>query len=970
MSDRMSRLSLDFYEKAANLDARTIMDMIAEEKTRLLDQAHSRIEVWRTAGDTSAPLDLSELGTTTPLALEQALEALAGADGPVATAGARRLDLSNNDLRAIDLTRILAGTRPTDLRLSRCRLTALPDGLPRTIQTLDVSGNALTGLPSHLPSLGERLDISDNHLRRIDPSLVGVWLSECRVNIDGNPLAEGDRAVLTAMSNTANQPWTGTFPDGSKAPGNRKGAWLGYPDWSAWANDGPATEARQEAVRRIVGWVTAGDVDATLDLSGLWLTSLPPNLPATVFKLDAKGNVLKRLDPSLVARAIARCKIDVEGNPLHGGDLSALAAMAKTADQPWTCADEARAKQLPRSRPDTWQAYPAWSAWADAAEGPELRRDAVGRLVRWVATGDVDAPLDLSGLGLTSLPPDVPDTAIRLNVARNGLGTLDRILPTGLRELIADDNRLAAFPVGHRLKAFSVARNGLTSTPPGLSTTIEKLNLSGNAIDRVDDALLQFWLSGCDVDIGGNPLPESDMAALDLMSKTGSDHWRGVPKNDTKRRTILHPMGKPASMGGEKAEAWQGYAAWSEWARTKTSDGERRGEAMRRIMDWTADGNLSQPLDLSGLGLTSLPPHLPSRALTVKLDRNRLSASVEQVGEVLQQLKLTTDISITHNGLTSLPRLGPNVKTLHADDNAIETLGGALPSDLVTITLRNNRLTSLGEALPFSVRTIDARGNPIDTIDSGVMSLQISGCRLDIDDRRLSEETRSLVEALGKASSSKLPAYRDQKDVVIGGDQDLSKLLDILEDAKRSLAAIDFSRTTRLDGPVRKQGAKVAAAVGRDIDDTARQRLNEKIRGIEIAELDRIMKTRIGSFLDELEPKLALLKEAFDQAASAVEQLEEDVEADDRPLDIADRYRSAEKLCHSARSDWEKAQKAGQLIDPAVVRESLPEYDTGRWAAARELWRTCATSPLSMRLAEIKAQLSPTAAESEASTPS
>ncbi len=55
-------------------------------------------------------------------------------------------------------------------------------------------------------------------------------------------------------------------------------------------------EGRSEAAMRIRDWVSAGDVDHELDLSGLGLSSLSNVLPSTLRRLDVSGNRLETLE--------------------------------------------------------------------------------------------------------------------------------------------------------------------------------------------------------------------------------------------------------------------------------------------------------------------------------------------------------------------------------------------------------------------------------------------------------------------------------------------------------------------------------------------------------------------------------------------------------------------------------------------------------------------------------------------------
>jgi hypothetical protein len=210
----------------------------------------------------------------------------------------------------------------------------------------------------------------------------------------------------------------------------------------------------------------------------------------------------------------------------------------------------------------------------------------------------------------------------------------------------------------------------------------------------------------------------------------------------------------------------------------------------------------------------------------------------------------------------------------------------------------------------------------------------------------LEEEERTLVTTLGQAASTKLPAYRQQKDLLIG-DQDTRALFKTLQATKTSLAAIDFVRTTRTSA-FQKRRSKFIEFVGIPTD---RQQLNERIRRNETAELNRSVTTRIDLLLEDAEPKLKALQALFERATAAVGRLE--VDSDTESPDIHKQYKSVEKLCIGVRSTRDDVR----LIDPEEIRNSLAEYNTEPWDEVWKIWRACATTSLFDRLAEVRSLL-------------
>lgn len=99
---------------------------------------------------------------------------------------------------------------------------------------------------------------------------------------------------------------------------------------------------------------------------------------------------------------------------------------------------------MPRSLHQLWQAWAAypklplvpgripwtphntgqqWEAWAAAPEGQyEQREEALANIHAWVIEGDPTRRLNLSGLGLSSLPPHLPTNFI--NLTGNNLASI------------------------------------------------------------------------------------------------------------------------------------------------------------------------------------------------------------------------------------------------------------------------------------------------------------------------------------------------------------------------------------------------------------------------------------------------------------------------------------------------------------------------------------------------------------------
>jgi len=115
-------------------------------------------------------------------------------------------------------------------------------------------------------------------------------------------------------------------------------------------------------------------------------------------------------------------------------------------------------------------------------------------------------------------------------------------------------------------------------------------------------------------------------------------------------------------------------------------------EAQRRIIDWR-----SLRLELSGLGLTTLPPEIGQLTALTRLDlnNNQLTSLPPEIG----RLTALTELRLSRNQLTSLPEIVrlTALMVLRLSGNQLTSL----PPEIVRLTalmelhLDNNRLTSL-----------------------------------------------------------------------------------------------------------------------------------------------------------------------------------------------------------------------------------------------------------------------------------
>ena len=132
-------------------------------------------------------------------------------------------------------------------------------------------------------------------------------------------------------------------------------------------------------------------------------------------------------------------------------------------------------------------------------------------------------------------------------------------------------------------------------------------------------------------------------------------------------------------------------------------------DAQEKIDAWIQQGDVTKPLILSWLGLTTLPA-LPPTLQELWCAGNKLT-SLPTLPSTLQSLWCD------NNQLTSLPSLPPTLEELFCQNNQLTSLP-TLPSNLQLLWCNNNQLTSLHELLPtlwYTLWWLKCYDNPLET---------------------------------------------------------------------------------------------------------------------------------------------------------------------------------------------------------------------------------------------------------------
>ncbi len=339
------------------------------------------------------------------------------------------------------------------------------------------------------------------------------------------------------------------------------------------------------------------------------------------------------------------------------------------------------------------------------AQNDANRQEAAKRILR--CKNENDSSLDLSGLGLTSLPKVIGDL-------------------THLESLNLNKNQLTALPetFGNltRLKRLNLGYNQLTSLPEtfGNLTHLESLNLNKNQLTALPETFGNL-VSLTHLYLNDNQLTSLSEKFGNLVSLTE------LHLSDNQLTSLPETFGNLVSLTNLLLSSNQ-----------LTSLPETFGNLV----------SLTN-LFLSGNQLTSLPETLGNltHLESLYLSSNQLTSLPETFGNLTH----LESLYLGYNQLTSLPKTLGNLVSLthlYLNDNQLtsipETLGNLV--SLIELRLGYNQLTALPEKFGNLVSLIELRldGNQLTSIPETLGNL-VSLTELQLDNNELT----SLPETFG-----------------------------------------------------------------------------------------------------------------------------------------------------------------------------------------------------------------------------
>lgn len=655
------------------------------------------------------------------------------------------LNVSGNELDKLS-SHLPANLKYLDA--SQNKLTELPETLPAGLSVLNVRDNKLTSIPGYedvfFTSLG-RLDLSGNELTTVPDNLV-LAKGKAAIYLDGNPLKDSVIKALrqanfvsqdlvdfrlpqTSTEKKLSAEW-GTWVDNAPTLFERNirqdavikmescmnngftSLDLSNSNLTSLPDDFPPELTRLDLSENYLTTLPANfpeeliylnvsenDISSItthlpdsltgLDLSNNKLSALPDVLPTGLTSLLAAGNKIAVLPTfsdaflsSLVALNLSdnnittisdslinlrnrNCKINLAGNPITDDILLSLRQryLRQDHDMPFfetpLLSTEAAYKKSVQQ----------WVQNSPTAVEKTARSVALDRIMQCLFTNKTK--LDLSSLKLTTLPDELPPLLTHLDISQNLLTSLANLLPAGLQKLYADHNNISKLPTNlpAGLLVIDLSYNLITSLPawPATSlTSFELLLLNNNMLTSIPLNLLQAFNDNLELHIRGN---EFTSAVIDQM--------RAVVTNSNYHGAFIDIFSD---------ELKNLYVdSWSSWVNAAVDPKEKiqRQAVFEHLEYQFVHGETD--LNLSRLGLTSLPERL---------------------------IYMLTTLDVSDNKLTELPEhLPTSLKNLYANNSTLSKLPDNLPLRLVHLEVNNNKLVTFPDDLPNGLKTLSVRNN-------------------------------------------------------------------------------------------------------------------------------------------------------------------------------------------------------------------------------------------------------------------
>ena len=398
-----------------------------------------------------------------------------------------------------------------------------------------------------------------------------------------------------------------------------------------------------------------------------------------------------------------------------------------------------------------------------------------------------DSSLDLSSLGLTSLPENLPEQLQILNVSNNELTSLPQRMPVQLQELDVSYNQLLSLPknlpeqlqilnvsdnqltslpeMPDQLQKLDASHNQLTSLPENLPEQLQILNISNNELTSLPEMpdQLQKLDAACNQ---LTSLPENLPASLQKLNVSHNE-LTSLPQRMPVQLQALDAIDNRLTSLPEMPDQLQELDVFLNQLLSLPENlpGQLQilNVSYNRLTSLPEMPDQLQKLDASHNQLTSLP-EMPDQLQELNVIHNQLTSLPQRMPVQLQELGISynqllslpenlpeqfQELNVSYNQLLSLPEnLPEQLQKLNVSYNQLLSLPENLPERLQRLNVSFNRLTSLPENLPASLKELNAFDNQLTSLPEHIATTLRSNCRVILENNPLPERVRTHLHAI------------------------------------------------------------------------------------------------------------------------------------------------------------------------------------------------------------------------------
>ncbi|XP_067877155.1 podocan-like isoform X1 [Heterodontus francisci] len=472
--------------------------------------------------------------------------------------------------------------------------------------------------------------------------------------------------------------------------------------------------------------------EATVDCSGVDLSSFPSNMSANTQHLALQNNRLEDIPSEHLSRLTKLRMLNLHNNQLlsRGVPDKAFKSLKKLE---YLYLANNKLTVTPRRLPDTLRI-------ADFASNhlkevftltfghkPKLRSiylhnnnlTNAGLPKAMFSGSDMVNILILSNNNLTRVPENLPPLLIQLHLQNNRISKIPKSAFSNLeqlRELYLQSNSLSNAGINSQtfskmkgMEYLDLSSNNLTKIPEGLPPNIVILQLGKNRITSISKHSINKIRNLEYLLLQNNRITASRIHkdAFGKLRKLHTLHifnnpLRKVPPSLPRRISSLMLLHNAIEQIGINDFVSTYYLTDLNLSYNKLYSARIHRLAFRKLRQL-------ERLDLSGNNLTLLPSGLPASLTALKIQYNQIN---QLSAKVLLNMKALKELHLHHNKLT-IGKIAPgtwkevpNLKLLDLGYNDLSYIPPDLPESLEYIYLQNNRISTITSDSFISVSNI------------------------------------------------------------------------------------------------------------------------------------------------------------------------------------------------------------------------------------------------------------------------